>query len=177
MTCHPILPLSTLHSPRARIHFYLFLLSSVAVPVHDGLRCTSTSSLCFPWKAGVKLSSPSCSHQCRALREFPINSTGTTAFTSKAAETLGTNHGGALPRAPSLTPTLCIGYHSTATQRTFSQGPGFPGSLEELDLYKESVGPLVIAWGSLSDVCFIWKVIDSVPDRKPVIFVWRLRSA
>lgn len=83
----------------------------------------------------------------------------------------GQTMGGALPRAPCLTPTLCIGYHSIATQGTFSQGPGFPGSLEEFDLYKENVGPLVIAWRSLSDVCFIWEVIDSVPDRKPVIFV------
>lgn len=145
------------------IHSCLFLHNSVTVPVHDGPRCTSTSPLCFPWKAGGKVSPPSCSHQCFVLREFPISPTGTIGFTRRAAETLRTNRGGALPRAPCLTPTLWIGYHSTAALGTLSQGPGFLGSLERFDLYKESVGPLAIAWGSLSDVCFMWEVIDSLP--------------
>lgn len=105
------------------------------------------------------------------LREFPISPAGTIGFTQRASETLRTHQGGALPRAPCLTLNLWIGYHSTAAWRTLSQGPGFLGSLEQFDLYKENVGPLDIALGFLSDVCFMWEVIDSLADQKLVFFV------
>lgn len=76
---------------------------------------------------------------------------------------------------PHPNPLDRISFHSRLGG-TLSQGRGFLGSLERFDLYKESVGPLVVAWGSLSDVCFMWEVIDSAPDRKPVFFVLRRRG-
>lgn len=139
--------LSTPPFSKHTVHSCLFLLDSVAVPVHDGPRCTSTSPLCFPWKAGVKVPPPSCAHQRLVLREFPISPDGTAGFTGRAAETRRTNQGGALPRAPCLTSALWIRYHSTVARGTLSQGPGFLGSLEQFDLYKESVGPPCCSMG------------------------------
>lgn len=86
-------------SKHTHIHSCLFFHSSLTVPVHDGPRCTSTSLLCFLWKAVVRLSPPSCSHQCFSLREFPISPTGTNGFTRRAIETL-TNQGVHFPESP-----------------------------------------------------------------------------
>lgn len=75
------------HRSCTYIHSCLFSLTSVTVPVPDGRRCTSTSPLCFLWKAGVKLSPPSCFHQCVVLREFPISLTVRVGFTSRDTQT------------------------------------------------------------------------------------------
>lgn len=152
MNCHSTLPPFT-RSFSKHTHTFLFIFASFCL-------CSSSRSpivhiyipvLCFLWKTGVKLFPPSSSHQCLMFREFPINPNGTISFTLK------TNQGGALPRAPASPQASRISFHSHSGD-AFS-GPWLSGKFKAA--WYIFVGPLVIAWGSLSDVCFMWKVIDS----------------
>lgn len=148
MNCHSDVPLSIppLPETHTHMHCYLFTLDSVAVPTSSSLFSLEGPSQTFP---AIMLSSE------LLFREFPINpppqkKKDNRLHTEGPLRLWGeprTNRGGALPRAPCLTPTLPIGYHSTATWGTVSQGPGFLGSLERFDLYKESGGPSPVSMG------------------------------
>lgn len=134
MNCYPVV-LHILY-----IHWCLFSLTSVALPVPDGRQRTSTSLLCFLWKAGVKLSPPSCFHQCVVLREFPISLTVRVGFTRRD-DKLG---GGLAVKVhfpePSASPRPSGSDIIPQSLRgTLSQGLGFLGSL----IYTKRVwGPL-----------------------------------
>ena len=167
LPCH----LPPFHSPNTQERFYLFLLDSVTVPVHDSLQCTSTSLLCFPWKAGVKLSPPSCSHQCFVHREFPINPNR--LHTEGCRETEDKPRGcTSQSPLPHPNPLAQISFHSRSGD-SFS-GPRLSREFREVWFIQRECGAPIVARGSLLMYVLCGKSLTR--DRILVVFVQKWRS-